>query len=252
MHLKFWLKTALYLLAPQGLGHYRKFRRQRDPNFDVQTERAAVREKHHGEGGWKEGKEGDFRYRDYASYDEYLEHQKSKLDEILKAQGGFSNKVIVSYRLKFYRRFRHLKDLLPPDAQILCLGARQGTEVEVLRDIGFRNAWGIDLNPGPDNPWVKPGDFMNLDAEDSTLDLIYSNCVDHAFDLDAYFREHSRALKPAGYALYDLALQEGGAFEAVEWDQPDQVIPLMLQHFHAIEKLEVDRQWKWMLLRAKG
>lgn len=39
--------------------------------------------------------------------------------------------------------------LRPPDARILCLGARFGTEVEVLRDLGYRNAlsgwiWSLD------------------------------------------------------------------------------------------------------------
>ena len=76
----------------------------------------------------------------------------------------------------------------------MCCGARQGTEVEVLRDLGFRSAYGIDLNSGPENPYVVPGDFMKLDAEDGSLDLIYSNCLDHAFDLPALAAEHARAI----------------------------------------------------------
>ncbi len=59
---------------------------------------------------------------------------------MLKMKGGFSNWDICEYRLKFYSRFKHLTQLLSRDAVILCSGARQGTEVEVLHDLGFFNA----------------------------------------------------------------------------------------------------------------
>ena len=100
--------------------------------------------------------------RDYANYQEYLTHQKLKLDEMVKMKGGFSNFDIFDYRLKFYVRFRPLTKLLPLDAAILCCGARQGTEVDVLRDLGFTKAHGIDLNPGASNPLVSLGDMMKL------------------------------------------------------------------------------------------
>ena len=51
--------------------------------------------------------------RDYASYEEYVTHQKLKLDEMVKMKGGFSNFDIFDYRLKFYVRFRLLTKLLP-------------------------------------------------------------------------------------------------------------------------------------------
>lgn len=251
MHLRFWLKTALYHFTPGGYGYYRSLRRLRDTAYVHQRDKHPVREKHHGGGGWKEREEGDFRRRDYGTYDEYVTHQVQKFDEILKIRGGFSNREVVAYRLKFYRRFRHLSRYLPRSAVILCAGARQGTEVEVLRELGFANAFGIDLNPGPNNPLVRVGDFMHLEAGDSTLDLIYCNSVDHAFDLDAFFAEHARALKPDGYVLYEIALQQGGAFEAIEWKSDHAVFLMMLRYFRSVVKVETDPPNRWMLLQGK-
>ena len=44
---------------------------------------------------------------------------------------------------------------------MLCLGARLGTEVRALHNLGYF-AIGIDLNPGVDNPYVLMGDFHKL------------------------------------------------------------------------------------------
>ncbi|MFM8457321.1 MAG: class I SAM-dependent methyltransferase, partial [Chthoniobacterales bacterium] len=181
-------------------------------------------------------------------------HQKLKLEELVKIKGGFSNFDIFDYRVKFYTRFKHLSALLPRSAQILCCGARQGTEVDVLRDLGFANARGIDLNPGPDNPLVAEGDMMKLAAPDNSLDLIYTNCVDHSFDLDAMITEHARALKPDGYLLYDIAFNEeegAGVWESIAWEREEDVVRRLMEKFRELVRVERERQWVWVLLRGK-
>jgi SAM-dependent methyltransferase len=243
----------LYRFTPGGFGHYRKLRNLRDENYVHERDKHPVREKHHGQGGWTDGEDG-LKKRDYADYDEYLTHQKLKLDEMLKMKGGFSNEDIYNFRMRFFRRFQHLPGLIPSDSVALCAGARQGTEVEVLRDLGFRNACGIDLNPGKDNPWVRLGDFMKLDNADSSVDLFYTNCVDHAFDLDAFFKEHSRVIKPSGYALYDIAAnmeEGGGAFEAVAWERTEDVFMRLLKYYDRLIHVERDEPWLWILVQGK-
>lgn len=171
---------------------------------------------------------------------------------MIKIKGGFSNKDILRYRIKFYRRFRHLYKYLPLSANIICAGARQGTEVEVLRDLGFQHAIGIDLNPGPNNKYVCQGDFMAMDFPDASIDLIYSNCLDHAFNLKKLLSEHIRVLKPGGLALYDIAMQSetgSGAFEAVEWDSEEALFLLMLKFYGQVLKIETEKLWKWVLLK---
>jgi SAM-dependent methyltransferase len=252
--MNFWIKTALYRLTPGGYGYYRRLRRYRDPSYVHEKDKHDVLKKHHRLGGWKSWQRGQpIVYRDYEDYAEYQLHQRQKLEEMLRSSGGFSNAVVAAYRMKFYRRFRALRRLLSSDAQILCAGARQGTEVEVLRDLGFAQAYGIDLNPGPENPLVRSGDFMRLDVPDSSLDLLYSNCVDHAFDLEAFFAEHARAIKPEGYVLYDLPVhqRQHDPFAAVAWEQEEELLRLMRRHFVSTVRLEREQAWMWILLRGK-
>lgn len=254
LHSTFWAKTFLHLVTPGGFGYVRKLRAGRDASYDHERDKHTVRQKHHGQGGWQSDVQDGLRKRDYASYDEYVTHQKLKLDEMVKMKGGFSNFDIFDYRLKFFSRFQHLPKLLPPDALILCCGARQGTEVEVLRELGFHRAAGIDLNPGPGNPLVRPGDMMKLEAADNSLDLIYTNCVDHAFDLDAMLKEHSRALKPGGFLLYDIGtnMEEGGGpFEAIAWERTEDVLARMLAYFQTLVRVEREEQWLWALVKDK-
>lgn len=251
VYLKFWFKTLLRRCLPSGSIRFRSHHKMYDPKYVHSRNKHPVRYKHHEQGGWKTQKEGNFHYRDYKDYDEYLTHQVQKFDEILKFGGGFTNRQIVEYRRKFYRRFRHLPALLPKSAHILCAGARQGTEVQVLRDLGFKNAYGIDLNPGPDNKLVQVGDFMHLDNPDSSLDMVYCNAIDHAFNLDSFFAEHARVIKPDAYVLYDIAIQKGGAFESVEWESEEVVFTLMLKHFKKIIRVETEHNWKWILMQGK-
>ena len=254
-----WIKTALHLLTPGGYGYIRKLRRQQDAAYEHERDKHEVRLKHHGEGGWKVEKEGDVLKRDYANYEEYLTHQKQKLEEMLKIKGGFSNWDICEFRLKFYQRFKHLVPLLSPEAEILCCGARQGTEVEVLHDLGFKNAYGIDLNPGPDNQVVRVGDFMKLQEATDSIDLLYTNCVDHSFDLEEMMKEHARVLKPDGFLLYDMGTNmeegSGGPFEAVSWDRTENLVIRLLEQFKKLIRAERDDAfggaWLWVLLQEK-
>jgi SAM-dependent methyltransferase len=254
-NLRFWAKTGLQYFAPRLFAASPLVEQPRDENYDVHRDRHPVREKHNGQGGWQATPDADgILRRDYANYDEYVLHQQQKLDEMLKVKGGFSRQTILEYRLTFYARFRHLKGLLPPDATMLCLGARQGTEVEVLRDLGFHRAIGLDLNPGPGNPFVIPGDFMKLEHPDESVDFIYTNCLDHAFDLDTFFAGNRRVLKPNGYALYDFSISEAqgtGVFEAVSWRRAEEMIPKLLGYFQEIVAIEREPQWLWVLVRGK-
>ncbi len=250
---KYYIKTALYGAFPGGFGYQRQLRATQNPDYDFARDKHPVRERHNGQTGWHDGS-GDVKRREYQNYNEYVTHQKQKFEEILQLNGGFSNRTIVTWRQRFYRRFRHLSDLLPADATIVCLGARQGTEVEVLRDIGFKNAYGLDLNPGPDNPFVRAGDFMNLKEDTDTVDCIYTNSLDHAFDLDKFIAEQVRVLKPDGYALYDLPRYSGsrnpGAFEAIGWESEQDIIQQLAAHYNREVVSARERKWHWTLFQG--
>jgi SAM-dependent methyltransferase len=110
------------------------------------------------------------------------------------------------------------------------------------------------LNPGPNNPFVRQGDFMHMDNPTSSLDLVYTNCIDHAFNLEAFFAEHARVIKPRGYVLYDIGMQSqtgAGPFESVRWESEEDLFLLMLRYFESVMKVESEGAWKWILLRGK-
>ena len=252
MNIKFWLKTLMHTVTPGGFGHERSLREFKDSSYVHDRDKNPIRDKHAGGKGWSNWS-GGIRGRSYESYDEYKLHQSLKFDEILKMKGGFSNTEILSYRIKFYNRFKYLSSYLPYSSRILCAGARQGTEVDVLRDLGFHNSYGIDLNPGPNNPLVIKGDFLNIQEPDRSIDLIYSNALDHSFNLEKMFSEHSRVLTDTGYVLYDIPLNNnyfGGAFEAIDWKQSSLIVNEVISRHRVIHKLEREKDWVWLLCQS--
>ena len=241
----FAIKTLGYAVTPFLFARLRHARAARKNG----TARAAVVPARSIE--WRADGVGPFRFRAYANYDEYLAHQARKYNIMLGKSGGHSNLVIVYYRLKFFERFRTVSRLLPRAATIVCAGARDGTEVEVWRDLGFAHAIGIDLNPGPENPLVQQGDFNHLPYADETVHLIYSNSIDHSYDFNTLFSEARRVLVRGGYALYEIAVAAEGDFEAVAWRRPEDVIVVLLNHFDNV--IEVRRRKHWLcVLMQKG
>lgn len=133
------------------------------------------------------------------SYEEHVARQASKLDRML-ADGTARRKPETA--AMFRRRFELVT--LAPDSMVLCLAARLGDEVDAWRQLGHPKAIGIDLNPGPDNPFVVVGDYHALQYADASVDCIYCNSLDHAYDIDKIAVEMRRVLKPKGILVLDI------------------------------------------------
>ncbi len=146
------------------------------------------------------------------SYAEHVVRQASKLDGMIKA--GAAKRDPRTAEL-FRRRFELV--VLPAKAKILCLAARLGDEVDAWRQLGHPDAIGIDINPGPANPYVIIGDFHDLQFADASVDCVYCNSLDHAFDLDEIAGEVRRVLKPGGLFVLDIvygyAEKDGGGYQ---------------------------------------
>jgi SAM-dependent methyltransferase len=115
---------------------------------------------------------------------------------------------------------------LKPASAVLCLGARSGAECKAFIDLGHF-AIGIDLNPGQENRYVVVGDFHQLQFADASVDVVYTNALDHAFELGRLLAEVRRVLKPDGRFIADLVdpAQRGpGDFEATWWASIDAVL----------------------------
>lgn len=171
---------------------------------------------------WNEG-EG-LQTKQYDSYEEYVEHQRSKLDTI---KGGWlvKNDERFSRALKG-RLTKHL--LRIPKGSFLCLAARTGTEVRYFISMGFF-AVGIDLEPGERNEFVVVGDFNALRYASGSVDYIYCNSLDHSNNLETTIREARRVLKDGGLFFLELTKGEAeggsvGYYEASKWSKVDDVL----------------------------
>ncbi len=170
---------------------------------------------------WK--KDGDVVTRQYTSYDEYLEHQSAKLDQIEHRLRETEDEDFADFK----DRFQGCK-ALSEARSVLCLGARLGTEVRALHALNHF-AVGIDLNPGENNLYVLPGDFHHIAFPDGSVDAIYTNVMDHVFDLEKVMAEIKRLLRPGGLFVADLlqGFDEGfvpGEYEATHWRNTDEFV----------------------------
>lgn len=105
---------------------------------------------------------------------------------------------------------RLIRDLgLAPNARILDIGTSTGTNLRLLRDLGFHNAEGLDASPEAVQ-WcmekgygkVTAGDVCKLPFPDQTFDLILAtDIIEHVDDDTLALREIHRVLKPAGHVL---------------------------------------------------
>lgn len=172
---------------------------------------------------WRE--EEGLERRWYPDYETYVRHQKTKF-------GAQRARWIEAHDRRFFGALTDRLAALPLEFRgrsVLCLAARQGTEVRAFIDQGAF-AVGIDLEPGPKSRHVVTGDFHELQFADDSLDFVYTNSLDHAFDLAQILGEVRRVLKPEGWFLVEanLEAEEGGAnagpYESMVWKTADTLL----------------------------
>jgi SAM-dependent methyltransferase len=173
--------------------------------------------------GWSV--KGDLKSKEYDSYGEYLRHQKEKLDVV---GDGFRSE-IDKFEGILRARLRNDK-IVWNGKSVLCLGARLGQEVRAFNGLGCF-AVGVDLNPGKDNKNVVVGDFHDLVWRSSCVDVVYTNSLDHSFDVNRVIDEIRRVLKRDGIVVLDLNLgsEEGyeyGYYESIAWDKVGDIVKM--------------------------
>ncbi|MBE3128753.1 MAG: class I SAM-dependent methyltransferase, partial [Actinobacteria bacterium] len=132
----------------------------------------------------------------YKNYDEYIKHQSSKLEKLSES---FINEYDIKYREILYKRLLK-QNLVKPNMNVLCLATRIGTEVKAFIDIGCF-AIGIDINPGTLNEYVVYGDFHDIQFAPNSIDVVFSNSIDHSFNLEILIKEIKRVLKINGLLI---------------------------------------------------
>lgn len=184
------------------------------------------------------------RFRHYGSYNDYVGHQAAKLATL----------TLTAYSAEFKEALAARLDglsALPRGTTVLCLGARNGAECEVFIERGFF-AIGIDLNPGESNKHVVYGDFHHLQFSDNTVDVVFTNTLDHAFEFDRLLGEVRRVLKPNGLFVAEIVRgskdkdgREPGAYESAWWDFVQTVADrIERQDFSLLKRQRFHRPWE--------
>ena len=136
-------------------------------------------------------------------YSDYLNHQKNKTTNPEKIKVWMGEEWNIKY-YGFLEIFEKNKKYVFKKKNALCLGSRTGQEVKALIDLGV-DAKGIDLVPFP--PYTIEGDIHNIDISKNTVDLIFTNIVDHSLYPEIFCSEMARICKPNGNII--IHLQKG-------------------------------------------
>ena len=197
-------------------------------------------------GGWELFDDGT-RRRIYGTYGQYTHHQKSKLKRRLIMRGDFPVKTFTQ-NLKFREALKQRLQSHPYvnlKQKVLCLGARSGDEVIVFLELGHE-AIGVDLYPGPNNKYVIKGDFHNLSFGDNSMDILYTNSLDHIHDIDKFLIEVKRVMKPDGLFIAECGKEtEPGTWESFWWDSIESiVVAIAARGFKRVYKKKITCPWK--------
>lgn len=185
--------------------------------------------------------------RSYESYDQYLTHQKKKLERVYGAVKEYDQQ----YEAIVFDRYKSFHNL--QGRSILCVAARLGGEVRAFRRLGAL-AIGIDIEPGPENLHVLHGDFHNLQFADSCFDFVFCNAIDHVYDIKAFSSEISRVLKTNGELILEICTKKPGMYEAIDLSENLEPVLSILKNFFdvtyekALENSTSFVQWDGLLV----
>ena len=196
--------------------------------------------------------------RHYRNYETYLRHQMAKLRERPETVEHFDR--LIAEALP-----QRISDLDLTTARVVCVAARRGGEVRAFRSLGAF-AWGVDIAPGLGNAYVTVGDMHDLcEIAPDSADIIYTNSLDHSYELAEVVRAAGRVLRPGG--LFIVELIEGiepGNFESRRWRSIEEVVSALLRTgppessryesrktFRLISKKHFDSPWSGVHVRLE-
>ena len=106
--------------------------------------------------------------------------------------------------------------------------------MHALRNLNY-DAIGIDIFVTKNNKYVHYGEFEKIPYENKTFDAIYTNSVDHIFNVKKTVNEIDRVLKKGGYLLINLmkGIEEGhdmaGTFESLVWKKRSDILSKIVE-----------------------
>ena len=142
----------------------------------------------------------------HKNYSDYVDKQKEKTlnpDKINKWLGE-------EWQVKldgFLQLFERNQQFVSLSSNCLCLGARTGQEVKALHLLG-KDAIGVDLVEFP--PLTVFGDIHDLQFDNESFDLVFTNIFDHSLYPEKFVAEMERVCSANGHIIINLQLYTKG------------------------------------------
>jgi len=96
-----------------------------------------------------------------------------------------------------------IKNCIAIGESALTIGCANTEEIQLLKNIGFKNAIGIDLCPN--FPGIVKMDMHDIKYDNNSFDFILlSHSLEHAFDFKKVIQECDRVLKNGGYIAIEV------------------------------------------------
>jgi SAM-dependent methyltransferase len=142
--------------------------------------------------------------KNISDYKDYINLQKEKTEDPERRRKWEGN--LEENTEKFIPTFeQYIEDFKEHiEEEVYCLGARTGEEALSLRRLGFTKALGTDLVPYLDH--VIESDIHDMQFEDNSVGLFYTNIFDHSIDPEKFIREVYRCLRKGGKAFFQLQI----------------------------------------------
>merc|ERR1712166_860795 len=173
-------------------------------------------------------------------YDSYVKKQVAKLNNPAHHDNIKRNdKAIIEAVL--HRRFVKYQSSGVVDFKgkhTVCVGARLGGEVRAMRSLEAI-AVGVDLNPGEKNPHVLLGDAHSIGFAPGSVEILYSNVLDHILNLDNFVEQVAGVLSGGGLFLVDLSKKAADEYAVHDFRKEKAVFMNLLQsHFTIVSELD--------------
>ncbi|MFW5887071.1 MAG: methyltransferase domain-containing protein [Bacteroidota bacterium] len=195
-------------------------------------------------------------HRKNKPYEQYKYIQGHKFRDRINAIKAINEK----RTKKFIAFFEEAKPYLK-EGNMLCLGARTGCEVEAARQVGFKTSIGIDLYPAGEN--VIYGDWHSLPFKNNSFSNVFTNSLDHCYDIDKLSDEIRRVLVLNGSLFVQVqkkdALKnkrdknkhiEEEYLDYLFWDDANDLITYFYKKDFELLCAWSDDKWESFVLRA--
>jgi hypothetical protein len=188
----------------------------------------------------------------------YAEYQQQQISRSTKKWQSVTYDMIELHKV-IDECLPYIKDAL----SICCMGIRGGEYNEGNEMADFRHRpelrragiFGVDINPLVSKVHGRTfcHDFNRLPSKgwEDRFDVIYSNSLDHAYDVQDTLKGWHKALVPGGYLILGLSTSEEiGGSDVYQFEEAD-IPEICGDRFELVKKLEAGNEKNFNILLRK-